>query len=40
MNDIWTILVSVIGTLVPLIGGGAFLFRKQQKRIKEAEEGN
>lgn len=37
MNELSTILVSVIGTLVPLIGGGAFLFRKQQKRIKEAE---
>ena len=37
MNELSTILVSVISTLVPLIGGGAFLFRKQQKRIKEAE---
>ena len=37
MNELSTILVSVISTLLPLLGGGAFLFHKQQKRIKDAE---
>lgn len=37
MIDITTALVSMAGTLTPLVGGGALLFLRQNKRIKEAE---
>lgn len=37
MIDITTALVSMAGTLTPLVGGGALLFMRQNKRIKEAE---
>lgn len=36
MNELSTIIVSVLGTLAPLLGGGVWMYRRQTKRIKEA----
>ena len=37
MIDMTTALVSMAGTLAPLVGGGALLFLRQNRRIKDAE---
>lgn len=37
MDELSTILLSIISTATPLIGSGVWFFRKQNKRIKDAE---
>lgn len=37
MNELSTILVTIISSVIPLIGGGALFFHKQNKKLKEAE---
>lgn len=37
MTELSTILLSVIGTIAPLLGGGVLLYRRQNRKIKDAE---
>lgn len=37
MNELSTVLISVLGTLTPLLGGGVWMYRRQTKRLKTAE---
>lgn len=37
MNELSTVLITIISSIIPLLGGGVIIFRKQNKRIKNAE---
>lgn len=37
MNELSTILTTILSTLVPLLGGGAWMYRKQNKKLKDTE---
>lgn len=37
MNELSTVLLTIISTVAPLIGGGSWFFHRQNKRLKEAE---
>lgn len=37
MNELSTVLLTIISSVTPLLGGGWFLFHKQNKRLKESE---
>ena len=37
MNELSTVLTTILSTLLPLICGGGWLYRRQNKKLKEAE---